>query len=156
MKTLSLNGSRPICRVHHNKQKEWNGEWGWCKLREYKSKWKKSGLPLRARGRGLGISQGYHEGDPQVLSKNRRKKKKQKKFLAVWFPVFMCLLCLPSNLKSHCQCWKLWPMQFKKHTNSPLHEWALQIFLVTKTNYWMRRPHSEVKPARQTNQAQHV
>ena len=35
---------------------------------------KKSGLSLRARGRGLGISQGYHEGDPLVLSKNRRKK----------------------------------------------------------------------------------
>lgn len=37
---------------------------------------KKSGLSLRAGGRGLEISQGYHEGDPQLLSQNRRKKKR--------------------------------------------------------------------------------
>ena len=66
----------------------------------------------------------------------------------------MCLLCFPSNLKSHLT--KLFPVQFKKHINSPLHEIrALQFFLVTK-QIIEQEGHSEIKPAGQTNQAQHV
>ena len=43
----------------------------------------------------------------------------------------MCLLCLPSNLKSHLT--KSFPVQFKKDINSLLNEIrALQFFLVTK------------------------
>ena len=90
---------------------------------------------------------------PSFFQKNRRKKNKTKEIPSCLIPHLHVLIVFTQQLEISLT--KLLPVQLTKYTNSPVHEIrALQIFLVTKTNYI--RPHSEIKPAGQTNRAQHV
>ena len=63
---------------------------------------------------GLGISLGYHEGGPRLLSYETEEKYNQKKSLAVWFPGYSSYL--PHNLKSWWQPWMMIWFSFPCYT----------------------------------------